>query len=44
MISLLSSLSLQFSVLGQPDAIKQIVFGSIIVLVAAGYARITSES
>jgi ribose transport system permease protein len=43
MISLLSSLSLQFSVLGQPDAIRQIVFGSIIVLVAAGYARVTSE-
>jgi ribose transport system permease protein len=43
MISLLSSLSQQFSLLGQPDAIRQIVFGSIIVLVAAGYARVTSE-
>jgi ribose transport system permease protein len=43
MISLLSSLSQQFSLLGQPDAIRQIVFGSIIVLVAAGYTRVTSE-
>jgi ribose transport system permease protein len=44
LISLLSSLSAQFSLLGQPDAIRQIVFGSLVVLVAAGYARVTSES
>jgi ribose transport system permease protein len=44
LISLLSSLSAQFSVLGQPDAIRQIVFGALVVLVAAGYARATYES
>jgi len=44
LISLLSSLSAQFSLLGQPDAIRLIVFGSLVVLVAAGYARVTSES
>lgn len=42
--ALLESLSAQFSVLGQPEAIRQIVFGSLVVLVAAGYARVTSES
>jgi len=36
-ISLLSSL-------GYPDAVRQVLFGSIIVLVAAAYARITAEA
>jgi ribose transport system permease protein len=36
-ISLLSSL-------GQPEAVRQILFGAIIVVVAAAYSRVTSES
>ena len=32
------------SSLGFPDAVRQILFGSIIVLVAAGYARVTGET
>lgn len=32
------------SSLGYPEAVRQVLFGSIIVLVAAGYARVTSES
>jgi ribose transport system permease protein len=36
-ISLLASL-------GYPEAVRQILFGSIIILVAAAYARITTES
>jgi ribose transport system permease protein len=36
-ISLLSSL-------GYPEAVRQILFGSIIVLVAAAYARVTTET
>ena len=31
------------SSLGYPEAVRQILFGAIIVLVAAGYARVTSE-
>lgn len=36
-ISLLSSF-------GFPEAVRQVLFGAIIVLVAAGYARVTSET
>jgi ribose transport system permease protein len=36
-ISLLSSF-------GFPEAVRQVLFGAVIVLVAAGYARVTSES
>jgi ribose transport system permease protein len=32
------------SSLGYPEAVRQILFGSIIVLVAAGYARVTAQS
>jgi ribose transport system permease protein len=32
------------SSLGYPEAVRQILFGAIIVLVAAAYARVTSES
>jgi hypothetical protein len=31
-------------VLGLPEPTRQIVFGSIIVVVAAAYTRVTSES
>ena len=31
------------SSLGYPEAVRQILFGAIIVLVAAAYARVTSE-
>jgi hypothetical protein len=32
------------SSLGYPEAVRQILFGAIIVLVAAGYARVTSQT
>ena len=32
------------SSLGFPEAVRQILFGAIIVLVAAGYARVTSQT
>jgi len=32
------------SSLGYPEAVRQILFGSVIILVAAGYARVTSQS
>ena len=32
------------SALGFPEAVRQVLFGSIIVAVAAAYTRITSES
>ncbi len=32
------------SSLGYPEAIRQILFGAIIILVAAGYARVTTQS
>jgi ribose transport system permease protein len=32
------------SSLGYPEAVRQILFGAIIILVAAGYARVTSSS
>jgi ribose/xylose/arabinose/galactoside ABC-type transport system permease subunit len=35
--------SLLFS-LGFPEAVRQILFGLLIVLVAAGYARVTGET
>jgi hypothetical protein len=31
------------SVLGFPEAVRQILFGAIIVLVAAAYTRVTAE-
>jgi ribose transport system permease protein len=32
------------SSLGYPEAVRQILFGSIIVAVAAAYTRVTSET
>jgi ribose transport system permease protein len=32
------------SSLGYPEAVRQILFGSIIVVVAAAYSRVTAES
>jgi ribose/xylose/arabinose/galactoside ABC-type transport system permease subunit len=32
------------SSLGYPEAVRQIVFGSIIVAVAAAYTRVTAET
>jgi len=41
---ILTVLSSLLSVLGFPEAVRQVLFGSIIVAVAAAYTRITSES
>jgi ribose transport system permease protein len=41
---ILAVLSSLLSSLGYPEAVRQILFGSIIVAVAAAYTRITSES
>jgi ribose transport system permease protein len=41
---ILTVLSSLLSALGFPEAVRQILFGSIIVAVAAAYTRITSES
>ncbi len=41
---ILTVLSSLLSALGSPEAVRQILFGSIIVAVAAAYTRITSES
>ncbi len=41
---ILTVISALLSSLGYPEAIRQILFGAIIILVAAGYARITSSS
>ena len=41
MMAVLSSL---LSSLGYPEALKQILYGSIIVAVAAVYTRVTAES
>jgi len=41
---ILTVVSALLTVLGLPEASRQVVFGSIIVVVAAAYTRITSES
>ena len=41
---ILTVLSSLLSSLGYPEAIRQILFGAIIILVAAGYARVTTQS
>jgi len=41
---ILAVLSSLLSSLGYPEAVRQVLFGSIIVAVAAAYTRITSES
>ncbi len=40
---ILAVLSSLLSSLGYPEAVRQVLFGSIIVLVAAAYTRVTSE-
>jgi len=41
---ILTVLTSILSSLGYPEAVRQILFGAIIVLVAAGYARVTNQS
>jgi ribose transport system permease protein len=41
---ILTVLTSLLSSLGYPEAVRQILFGSIIVAVAAAYTRVTSES
>jgi ribose transport system permease protein len=41
---ILAVISSLLSSLGYPEAVRQILFGSIIVFVAAAYARVTAES
>ena len=41
---ILTVLTSILSSLGYPEAVRQILFGAIIVLVAAGYARVTSQT
>jgi ribose transport system permease protein len=41
---ILAVMSSLLSSLGYPEAVRQILFGSIIVVVAAAYTRVTSES
>ncbi len=41
---ILTVLTAILSSLGYPEAVRQILFGAIIVLVAAGYARVTSQN
>ncbi|HEX2221637.1 MAG TPA: ABC transporter permease [Candidatus Limnocylindria bacterium] len=41
---ILSVVSSLLSSLGQPESVRQILFGAIIVLVAAAYSRVTAES
>ena len=41
---ILTVLSSLLSALGFPEAVRQILFGSIIVAVAAAYTRVTAES
>lgn len=41
---ILTVISSLLSSLGYPEAVRQILFGSIIVFVAAAYARVTAES
>jgi len=41
---ILTVISSLLSSLGYPEAVRQILFGSMIVFVAAAYARVTNES
>jgi ribose transport system permease protein len=41
---ILTVLSSLLSSLGLPEAVRQVLFGAIIVLVAAAYTRVTSDS
>jgi ribose transport system permease protein len=41
---ILTVLTSILSSLGYPEAVRQILFGAIIILVAAGYARVTTQS
>jgi ribose transport system permease protein len=41
---ILTVLSSLLSILGLPEAVRQVLFGSIIVAVAAAYTRVTAES
>ena len=41
---ILTVLTSLLSSLGFPEAVRQILFGSIIVIVAAAYARVTAET
>jgi ribose transport system permease protein len=41
---ILTVLTSLLAALGFPEAVRQILFGSIIVAVAAAYTRVTSES
>ena len=41
---ILTVLTSLLSALGYPEAVRQVLFGSIIVAVAAAYTRVTSES
>ena len=41
---ILTVVSSLLSSLGYPEAVRQILFGAIIVAVAAAYTRVTSES
>jgi len=41
---ILQVISALLTALGQPEAVRQILFGSIVVLVAAAYTRVTAET
>ena len=41
---ILTVLSSLLSSLGYPEAVRQVLFGSIIVAVAAAYTRVTGET
>lgn len=41
---ILTVLTSLLSILGMPEALRQVLFGSIIVLVAAAYTRVTSDT
>jgi ribose transport system permease protein len=41
---ILTVVSSVLSSLGYPEAVRQILFGAIIILVAAGYARVTTQT
>jgi ribose transport system permease protein len=41
---ILTVLTSLLSSLGLPEAVRQVLFGSIIVIVAAAYTRVTAES
>jgi ribose transport system permease protein len=43
-VLILTVISALLTALGLPEAVRQILFGSIIVVVAAAYTRVTSES